>query len=563
MRLVRFGAFEANFTTGELRKHGIRLKLQEQPFQVLKLLLLRPGELVTREEIRQRLWPSGTFVDFDNGLNAAINRLREALGDSAESPGLIETLPRRGYRFIGALHEHAASGGQSLLPAYPRAKVQEVPVGARHAAASAREAKSVAVLYFESSGGSKEDEYFRDGITEDIITELSKISELWVLTRSAVVAFRDKPTTASEVGRQLNAAYVLEGSLRRAGSQLRLTARLVHTDTERSVWAERYDRKLEDVFAIQDEIAQSIAKALKVMLSDEEKRAIAKTPTADIQAYDYYLRGRQHFHRHNGFDFARQMFARATIIDPGYARAYAGEADCCSFLYMYFEPLEADLKEADAASRRAVELDPELPEAHASRGLVNLLKKRYGEAETEFEAATRLNPKLFEAYYFRGRTSFSQGKLEEAAHWLEEASRVNSEDHMAPAILRMVYTALGRKADALTMSSRVVQLLERYLQINPADANALLRGAQCLVALGHKERALQWMQGVQNIDPDEPVVLYNVACTYAMVGEPERAMEYLEKMPPRGEWFKGWAEHDPDLDSLRNDPRFQALLKGA
>jgi serine/threonine protein kinase/Flp pilus assembly protein TadD len=428
------------------------------------------------------------------------------------------------------------------------------------ATASTRKVRSVAVLYFDSSA---EDEYFRDGITEDIITELSKIKEMWVLTRSAVIAFRDKTVTASEVGRQLNSAYVLEGSLRRAGSQLRITARLVETDTARSVWAERYDRKLADVFAIQDEIAQSIASALKITLSEQEQRAIAKTPTANIQAYDYYLRGRKYFHhfRRKSYEVARQMFARAIVIDSAYARAYAGEADCCSFLYMYYEPVEADLDEADAASRKAVELDSELAEAHAARGLVSLLQKRYADAEAEFETATLLNSTLFEGYYYRGRAAVSQGKLEQAAHWFEEASRVNPEDHRAPAFLRMMYTAMNRTADAITASRRAVRLVERQIEIDPEDAHALLRGAQCLVLLGQRERALQWTERAQNIDPDDTLVLYNVACTYSLLGESERAIDYVQKALVHSEFFKGAAEHDPDLDALRNNARFQALLK--
>ena len=256
--------------------------------------------------------------------------------------------------------------------------------------------KSLAVLYFENPGGAKEDDYFRDGITEDVITELSKIKELWVLTRSAVLAYRDNPATAPEVGRKLNAAYVLEGSLRRAGNRLRITARLVETATARSIWAERYDRQMEDVFAIQDEIAQSIAKALKLMLTEQEKRAIEKAPTTDVQAYDYYLKGRQYFHRfrRKSFDYARQLFARAIVIDPQYALAYAGVADCCSFLFLWWDASDDNMKEAEVASRKAVELDPELAEAHVSRGLAFQMTKRYEEAHKEFETAVKLNPKL-------------------------------------------------------------------------------------------------------------------------------------------------------------------------
>jgi serine/threonine protein kinase/Tfp pilus assembly protein PilF len=431
------------------------------------------------------------------------------------------------------------------------------------AAPAPRAEKSLAVLYFENPGGSKEDEYFRDGITEDVITELSKIKDLWVFTRSAVAAYRDKSATAPQVGRELNAAYVLEGSLRRAGNRLRITARLVETSTARSVWAERYDRQLEDVFAIQDEIAQNIAKALQVMLTETEKRAIHKAPTTDVQAYDYYLRGRQFFYRFNpkGFDFARQMFARAIVIDPAYARAYAGVADCCSFLYMYFECTDANLKEADAASRKALELDPELADAHASRGLSVLLNKRYEEAEKEFDTAIRLDPRLYQAYYFRARACVSQGKLQEAAHWFEEACRVNPEDYQAPILLGSVYKGLNRESDAHDVRRRALSLTERHLELYPEDARAYYLGATGWAAIGDRKRALEWAERALNIDPNDPSVLYNVACNYALLGESEKAIECLEKTLVHGEWYKGWAEHDSDLDSIRAHPRFQAIMK--
>ncbi len=423
--------------------------------------------------------------------------------------------------------------------------------------------KSVAVLYFENPGGAKEDEYFRDGITEDIITELSKIKDLWVLTRSAVMAFRDKPVTAPEVGQQLNAAYVLEGGLRRAGTQLRITARLVESQTARSVWAERYDRKLEDVFAIQDEIAQSIARALKVMLSEQEKRAIAKAPTADVQAYDYYLRGRQYFHqfRRRSFDFARQMFARAIVIDPRYARAYAGVADCCSHLYMYWGASADDLKEAEAASRKAVELDPELAEGHVSRGLALLMTKKYEEAHKEFETAIQLDPKLFEAYYFYARACFQQGKLEEAAHLFEQACRVNPQDYQAPRLLGQTCIGLGRKLEGEAANQRAHRIIEKHVELHPDDARALYFGVPGLIQAGQRDRALEWTKQALAVDPEDPAVLYNVACNYAQLGKAEEAIDCLEKALAQGEWYREWAEHDSDFDSLRSSPRFQALLK--
>jgi len=423
--------------------------------------------------------------------------------------------------------------------------------------------KSLAVLYFENPGGEKEDEYFRDGITEDIITELSRIKELWVLTRSAVQAYRDKTASAPDVGRELGAAYVLEGGLRRAGNRLRITARLVETATARSVWAERYDRQMEDVFAIQDEIAQSIAKALKLMLTEQEKRAIEKAPTTDVQAYDYYLRGRQFFYqfRSKGFEFARQMFARAIVIDPKYARAYAGVADSCSFLYMYFEPSDANLREADSASRRALDLDPDLAEAHAARGLAVLLSKKYEEAEKEFQTAIGLNPKLFEAYYFYGRECFALGRLEEAAKWFEQSSRVNPEDFQTLVLLGQTYTALGRKVEAVTVRQRALKIIEKHLEFHPDDARALYMGSSALADLGQRERGMEWAHMALEIDPEDPSILYNVACSFALLGHAEKAIDCLEKSTAHNEFFKGWMEHDSDLDSVRLHPRFQALLK--
>jgi non-specific serine/threonine protein kinase len=427
-------------------------------------------------------------------------------------------------------------------------------------------AKSLAVLYFENPGGAKEDEYFRDGITEDIITEISKIKELWVLTRSAVLAYREKQVTAPEVGRELNAAYVLEGSLRRSGQRLRITARLVETATARSVWAERYDRQMEDVFAIQDEIAQSIAKALKLVLTEQEKRAIEKAPTTDVQAYDYYLKGRQYFHqfRRKSFDFARQLFARAIVIDPNYALAYAGVADCCAFIYLWWDASDDNRKEAEIASRKAVELDPELAEAHVSRGLAFQMTKKYPEAHQEFEAAIQLNAKIFDAYYFHARLCYQRGEMEEAAQLYEKACWANPEDFQAPMLLGQTYFALGRKLEGEAVRQRALRIIEKHLELHPDDARALYLGAAGLFQVGQKERALEWARRALSVDPDDPMVLYNVACSYALQGFADDAIACLEKVMAQtssGSLHKVWAEQDSDLDSLRSDARFQALLK--
>lgn len=434
----------------------------------------------------------------------------------------------------------------------------------RHVAAPPALAdKSLAVLYFENPGANKEDEYFRDGITEDLITELLKIKGLRVFSRSAVLAYRDKQATAPQVGRELNAAYVLEGSLRRVGNRLRLNAQLVESRTGHGVWAERYDRQLEDVFAIQDEITQSIAHAMQVMLTEKEKQAIVKAPTSDVQAYDYYLRGRQFFYQWNrkSLEFARQMFARAAVIDPGYAHAYAGVADCCSSIYQYYDASEANLKEAEAASRKALELDPDLAEAHVSRGMAVALSKRYDDAVREFDAALKLNPKLFEAYYFYGRARFAQGNMEEAARLFEQASEINPDDYQAPSLQSMAYQRLGRAADALASQRRSLQRVEKHLELHPEDTRALYLGANSLAGLGAREKSMEWTRRALALEPEDSGVLYNVGCNYALLGQSEEAIRCLEKAVGLGFGHKEWLANDTDLDSLRPNPRFQALLE--
>jgi serine/threonine protein kinase/Flp pilus assembly protein TadD len=423
--------------------------------------------------------------------------------------------------------------------------------------------KSVAVLYFENLSNSKDDEYFRDGMTEDIITELSKVKELQVFPRAAVVAYRDKPVTGPQVGRELNAACVLSGSLRRAGNRLRITAQLIRAQTGHSIWAERYDRELKDVFEVQDEIARSISQALRIKLSPQEEEAIARKQTDNPQAYDYYLRGRQFFYqfRRKGFDYARQMFARAIVIDPGYARAYAGVADCCSFLYMYWESSEDNLNEAEAASRKAQELDPGLAEAHATAGLAFALKHNFVEARKKFEEAIRLNPKLYEAYYFYARTSFQSGDLAKAAELYEQASRLNPDSYEAFSLMVGVYHGLGKHVEAAAAEKRAMELLEKHVENHPDDARALYFGAGILARQGNPEKGYDWARRALAIDQQEPSILYNVACVYALLGKTEDALECLAKATKEhGAFFKNWAAKDSDFDSLRTDPRFHALL---
>jgi len=423
--------------------------------------------------------------------------------------------------------------------------------------------KSVAVLFFENLSRDAEDEYFRDGITEDIITELSNIKELSVFPRSKMLAYRDKPVDSSVVAQQLNARYVLEGSLRRGGNRLRITAQLVESRTGRSIWAKRFDREMEDVFAIQDEIAQSIARALRVVLTEKEKKAIQKKQTQDVQAYDYYLRGRQFFHqlRRKGFDFARQMFARAIVIDPEYARAYAGVADCCSLLYAFWDTTEENLKEADAASRKALQLDPELAEAHVSRGLAVSLNKQHDEAQQEFETAIRLDAECFEAYYFYARACVTRGDLTKAADLYAKASNLRPEDYQSAILLGQLYLSMERKAEAEVSLRRGLDAGEKHLQLHPDDARALCLGSAALAYVGERARSLDWAGRALRIDSDEPTTLYNIACIYTLHGRNDDAIDCLDKAIDGGFRQRAWFENDTSLDPLRDQPRFHALLE--
>ncbi len=426
--------------------------------------------------------------------------------------------------------------------------------------------KSVAVLYLDNLSGSEEDVYFRDGITEDVITELSKIRELRIFPRSAMMGYRDKPVSAPAVGRELNAAYVLEGSLRRAGNRLRITAQLVETRTGHSVWAERYDRQLEDIFAIQDEIAQSIALALRIALTEQEKREIEKVPTANVQAYDYYLRGRTFFHqfRRKGMEFAREMFTRAIEIDPNYARAYAGLADCCSFLHFYWQPSPDNVRQAEQASARALQLDPDLAEAHAARGHAFSLTGRHEEAQQEFEAAIRLNPDLFEAYYFYARSCLIHGRLQKAVGLFEKACKARPEDYQAPALLANVLEGLEGHAElALQAHQRALQVIRKHLEIQPDEVRAVYLGAQSLCKLGEKERAVEWAARALALDPEDSAVCYNVGCIYAILGDHQRAIDCLENAVKFGFGDQNIIRNDPYLKPLRNEPRYQELLARA
>jgi serine/threonine protein kinase/Tfp pilus assembly protein PilF len=422
---------------------------------------------------------------------------------------------------------------------------------------------SIAVLPFADMSPLKDQDYFCEGIAEELISGLTKIGDLRVVARTSAFKFKDSGLDIREIGRQLNVETILEGSVRKADETLRITAQLINVADGFHLWTGTYDRKMEDIFAIQDEISGSIVEALRLTLTPEERESIQAPATRDVRAYDYYLRGRRFYaqFRRKGMEIALEMFTLAIQHDPDYALAYAGIADCCAFLFLHAERSAASLQKADETSLKALELDPGLAQAHASRGQVLSLSQRHEEAEAEFEAAIRLGPRLFEAYYYYARDCFAQGKIDKAVTLYEKASQISPDDYQAPLLVAQSLDQLGRNEEAAEVRRKGIQIIEGRLRAEPGDVRALYMGANGLVALGEIEKGLEWAHLAQVIDPKEPIVLYNVGCIYSMAGKLAEAMDCLERAARAGLSWREWYEQDTNLDPLREMPRFKALLE--
>lgn len=419
---------------------------------------------------------------------------------------------------------------------------------------------SIAVLSFDDMSPEKDQEYLCDGIAEEILNRLAQIQNLRVASRNSSFRFKGQPADAGDIGRQLGVTTVLEGSVRKAGDNLRITTQLVNAEDGFHLWSHSYDRKLEHIFEIQDDIASQVAEALEVTL--RAGPTVECCTTSDVLAYDYYLQGTHYFHRWGlrNVRFSIDMFSKAVEIDPAYARAWAALADSYAMVFLYWDTGKENLSGADAASIRALELLPGLAESHVSRGLYHFANNQKRQAIAEFETALRLDPGLFEAYYFYARVRFQRSELPQAADLFEQAERIRPDDFQAPTFLRQIYRSMGREEDAQAAARRALKRAEQHLELNPDDTRALNLGCAALVDRGDKERAMQWARRSLAIDGDNPDTLYNLACSYALMGEPDLALDCLERANLEGMSIAGWAENDSDLDSLHGEPRFKALM---
>jgi adenylate cyclase len=422
--------------------------------------------------------------------------------------------------------------------------------------------RSIGVLPFVNMSDDKENEYFSDGISEEILNLLVKLPKLRVASRTSTFAFKGKDVSIPEVARHVGVETVLEGSIRRAGDRVRITAQLIDAATDSHLWSDTYDRELKDVFAIQDDIAQSIADALEMTLTPKERRSIQNVATADTGAYDYYLRGRSYMYTmtQRDYEHAINMFKKAIVHDDKYALAYAGIADAYSHMFRYTDAKKENAERALEFAARAVEMDPDSAEARASQGLALFINERYAEAEAEFARAIELNPNLFEAYYYSGLAHSSQGQFVRAADMYLKAMEVNPTDYQPVNFLSQAYASLGQKHDEMKARVASVELIERHIEMNPHDTRALCIGANQMSNIGEVDKGERMAEEALVRGENEPLVLYNIACFYSIKGDASRAIELLNRAVEKGWGDKAWLETDSDLDPVRNDPRFQALL---
>ncbi|MFO1351050.1 MAG: tetratricopeptide repeat protein [Gammaproteobacteria bacterium] len=626
-RQLRFGVFEVDLRAGTLTKRGLRVRLQEQPFQVLAMLLEKPGELVTREALRKQLW-NQTIVDFDHGINKAINKIREALGDSAENPRFVETVTRRGYRFLADVisidaaadsqlesategfvpppdshgGEAADAVGSAKRPHWPRvwtgfafglalvcaASLAWLLYSQSH---SSPKIRSLAVLPLENLSGDASQDYFADGMTDALITDLGQISALRVISRTSAMAYKRIRKPLSEIARELNVEAVVEGTVLRSGERIRITAQLIQTPNEKHLWAQSYEGELQDTLALQNRVARAIAEQIQVTLNPLEEAALTKSKTVDPEAYEDYLKGRYFWNKRTGEDLKKAIdyFDRAIDTDPDFARAYSGLADSYALLgdweYGILSPQEA-FPRAKAAATKALALDDNLSEAHTSLAFIqDLYDWSWASAEKEYQRARALNPGYATAHHWyawhlmvTGRTGEGIAELKKAesldplsliisadladalciAHFYDESVQQSQKTIELDPHFAVAHYQLGQALEQQHKDAEAIAEFRKAIELSGGNTTFESNLANAYAVSGRKEEAMTIVKDLESRQGQNAATDANIALIYVGLGDNDRAMIWLNKAQQAR--FNPSILLRPVFDSLRSDPRFQDLL---
>ena len=639
VRILHFGVFEVDLKACEIRKHGVRLKLSEQPFQVLAVLLESPGEIVTRDDLRSRLWPGDTFVDFDHGLNNAVMRLREVLGDSSENPRFVETIPRRGYRFIAPVAGHfppeqfqsQIRNGLVPVPVEEPDSAEPLPddvrsepagrrwepaarflvvatavllsclVGAtvlyRYRRAAASEIlpphnKSLVVLPLENLSGDKDQEYFADGMTDDLIANLAKIHSLRVISRSTAMTYKGTHKPLSQIASELNVDAVVEGTVLRVGDRVRITAELVQVSTDRHLWADTYESQMGDILALQNRVSSAIVNEIRINLTPEDEKRLAKNPAVAPEAYENYLKGRYYWNKRSDENLTRAIgyFEDATHQAPNYSLAYAGLADCYAIISAeIFGTMSAEqaAPKAKAAALRALELDPTLAEAETSLATVSFnYDWDWGAAAAGFAKAIKDNPSYATAYQRYSLFLMAMGRPDDSVEQINKARELD------PLSISINFS-LGWRFYMARQYDRAIQQLRDTLEMDPSyelphlvlglsyakkgdfglaipelrKAVELSHGtplmasalANAYARAGNVAEAQRLLAELSSKSKQQYVSPYYFAVVYVGLGKPEEAIDWLEKAFPDRSNGLVFLKAEPGLDDLRSNPRFVAL----
>src|ERR1700751_364164 len=627
-----FGVFELDPRAGELRKHGLRVRLQEQPFRVLEMLLEHAGKVVTREELQKRLWPGDTFVDFDHGLNKAINKIREALGDSAESPRFVETVSRRGYRFLAEVKDADAAPVRSPEPAIqphqpqPAAEAPERPnlpgkvaefknsslsyawkisvsvlllmaaslaIWKLHSWNRPSSAiRSLAVLPFESLSNDASQDYFADGMTDELISDLGQISALRVISRTSVMSYKRARKPLPQIARELNVDAVVEGTVLRSGNEVRITAQLIEASADKHLWSQSYEGELRNTLALQNDVARAIADQIRINLNPHEKAALKKVRVVNPEAFESYLKGRYFWNKRTaeGLNVALAYFNQAIGEDPTFAQAYSGLADTYALLgdwqYAVMTPKEA-LPKAKASAIKALELDSALGEAHNSLAFcLDGFDWDFNLAGKEFQRAIELSPGYATAHHWYAWHLSLLGRYDEAiaemkkaesldplsliinadlaellmlAHSYDQSIRQSQKTIEMDPNFALAHNQLAQAYLQKHMNDEAVAELQKAAQLSGGGPTIMANLARAYAASGERSEAIKLLTDLKKRSNSIYSHGSEIAVIYAALGDMDQAMNWLEK--GYEERFNPGVLSRPGFDPLRSDPRFQDLRR--